>query len=364
MKKPRFPVMIWSCLVGCLISAAPVFGAQPKRLIQYGWGAPDTQYVRDHWRRIEELPFDGVGIVVAIDREAWRNGETSTLNQLGWQVMGAKAFHIQEFHEASADLQAARWRTCTDNFLPAILSASQSAATVDWLDDGRWRVIAQNFGVLAHIAAAGGAKGLLLDPEHYGHELFRYPAQAGAPTFTAYMEAARQRGRQIMTAITAALPNVVLLSFYGYTLPLNDLQSGVPLDHAEYGLLPAFYDGLLEAMPDGAHFIDGYEFAYSFKERQQFLQGYRRIHEAAITVSAVPQHYRKKMHAGFGLWLDYRRQPNYFTAEELQHAVTAALEVSDGYVWLYSEGLRFFPPNGIVVSHLQALAAARQGAGR
>jgi hypothetical protein len=342
-----------------MFGSSLVLGAQTKKLIQYGWGAPDTQYIRDHWRSMEELPFDGVGIVVAIDREAWRNGETSTVNQLGWQVMGAKEFRVQEFRDAIADLQAARWRTCTDNFLLVALSAAQSAADLDWLDNERWGIIARNFGVIAAIAAESGAKGLLLDPEHYGHALFSYPAQATTLPFHSYEEAARRRGRQIMAAIANAFPAATLLSFYGYTLPLNDLQSGVPLERADYGLLPSFYDGLLEAMPASARLIDGYEFAYPFKERQQFLQAYRRIHEVAVSVSTVPQHYREKLDAGFGLWLDYRRQPNYFTEEELQQAVTAALEISDGYVWIYSEGPRFFPPNDIAVSHLRALATAR-----
>lgn len=94
-----------------------------KKLIYYGWGVRDTQYVRDHWRQMEEMPFDGVGIVVAINRQAWQRGEVSTGNQLGWQVMGQRLFREEEFREAVADLKAARWRAFTDNFLPAALSA-------------------------------------------------------------------------------------------------------------------------------------------------------------------------------------------------------------------------------------------------
>jgi hypothetical protein len=33
--------------------------------------------------------------------------------------------------------------------------------------------------------------------------------------------------------------------------------------------------------------VDGYEFAYAFKERGQFLEGRRRIHEEALTLSAM-----------------------------------------------------------------------------
>ena len=77
----------------------------------------------------------------------------------------------------------------------------------------------------------------------------------------------------------------------------------------------------------------------------------------------MPEHYRRKVKAGFGLWVDYRKQPNYFTPEEFQRAVTSALKVSDGYVWIWSETVGFFPPK-IEPSYIKALAAARDDASR
>jgi hypothetical protein len=125
--------------------------------------------------------------------------------------------------------------------------------------------------------------------------------------------------------------------------------------------LPAFYDGFLEAMPAGGALIDGYESAYPFKERREFLEGYRRIRQEAIELSAVPELYRAKVRAGFGLWLDYGGKPGHFTPAEFRQAVSAALEVSDGYVWIYSHGPRFFPAANINTSFIEALAEARRG---
>lgn len=333
-----------------------------KKLIYYGWGVRDTQYVRDHWRQMEEMPFDGVGIVVAVDRQAWQRGEVSTGNQLGWQMMGKRLFREEEFREAMADLKAATWRTFTDNFLPAAFSSDLSAAGLSWFDEERWRIVANNFRVLARIAAEGGAKGLILDPEHYNYALFSYPAQRKQVDrpFAEYGEIARRRGRQVMAAVAASLPDTVLLSLFGHTLPLSELQGGIRLEEAVYGLLPAFYDGLLEAMPAGAHLVDGYEFAYAFKEQRPFFEGYRQIHREALALSALPDRYQDKVRAGFGLWLDYHRQPSYFTPEELRRAVGYALEVSDGYVWIYTEGPQFFPPSGIAASSIEAIAGARR----
>jgi hypothetical protein len=40
--------------------------------------------------------------------------------------------------------------------------------------------------------------------------------------------------------------------------------------------------------------------------------------------------------------------------------VSTALEVSDGYVWIYSHQPRFFPPADIQAAYIEALAAARR----
>jgi hypothetical protein len=310
---------------------------------------------------MEAMPFDGVGIVVAVDRQAWLRGVKATRNQLGWQVMGRRPFDIEQFRSAIRDLKAAKWRTFTENLLPIALSASQSANGLNWFDGARWDIVVNNFGVAARIAGEGGLRGLILDPEHYGYSLFSYTRQRqyADRSFDEFTEAAHQRGRQVMAAIADSLPDALILSLYGYTLPLRELDRGISLRQAEYGLLPAFYDGLLEAMPDGAHFVDGYEFAYPFKERRRFVDGYQRIHREAVRLSAVPTRYREKVKAGFGLWLDYQRQEDYFTPGEFRRAVGHALEVSDGTVWVYSEGLRFFSPSTVGASYIEALAEAR-----
>jgi hypothetical protein len=304
---------------------------------------------------MEEMPFDGVGIVVPVDRRTWQQGKRGTHNQLAWQVMGKRAFRAQDFREAIADLKAPKWRTFTDNFLPIILSAEQSTIGLNWFDDARWRIVANNFEVVARIAAEAGVKGLIFDPEHYNYALFNYNAQRRQQDkpFEAYKKIARQRGGEISRAITGALPKVVILSLYSYTYPLVQTLAKTP-----YNLLPAFYDGLLETLPSGATLVDGFELAYAFKEPRQFAAGYRQIQEAS-KISEVPDHYRMKVKAGFGLWIDYRKNPHHFTPENFRQAVRGALERSDGYVWIYSEGVRFFPPSGLEASYIKALASAR-----
>ena len=337
--------------------------AQPemktKKVIYYGWGSPDTQYVQDNWGQIEEMPFDGVGIVVPLDRHAWQGGKRDTGNQLGWQVAGKKAFRVEEFQDSIKGLKTAKWRKFSDNFLPVAVSVSQ-AAGLNWFDDLRWRTVANNFAVVARIAADGGVKGLIFDPEQYDYFLFHYLEQQKQLDrgFESYQEMARQRGREVMTAIAAAMPAPVILSLYGYTAAFDFVESGKSLKEAPYGLLPAFYDGLLEALPSGGVLIDGCEQAYGFRERGQFSAAYRRVQEA-VKLSSVPKRYREQVKAAFGVWLDYKGQANYFWPDEFRRVVTSALDVSDKYVWIYTEGARFFPPAGIESSYIKALATVR-----
>jgi hypothetical protein len=340
-------------------AAGQVTDAATKKIIYYGWGVRDSQYVRDHWQEMEQTPLHGTGIVLAIDRTAWLNGNRSTANQFGWQIMGRRAFTVDHFDEALQDLRTARWVRFTDNFLPASLSSSVSAKGLTWFDNDRWATITSNFEVLAKIAAGARLRGLILDPEHYDHSLFSYTDQRGLldRSFSAYQDMARQRGAEIMRAVARNLPELVLLNLYGYTLSLSDVSGGKPLESTRYGLLPAFYDGLLVEMPKRARFVDGYEFAYGFKRRSQFTDGHRKIHQNAARLSSVPNDYREKVTAGFGLWLDYRRQGNYFTPVEFSRALRDALAVSDGYVWIYSEGVEVFPPSGAAAAYFREMAA-------
>src|SRR5215210_4787877 len=81
----------------------------PKKLIYYGWSTRDTVYVRDHWREMEQMPFDGIGIHVAIDRAGVTTGAGSTGNLLSWQVFGPRAFRLADFQPAIADLRIPQW---------------------------------------------------------------------------------------------------------------------------------------------------------------------------------------------------------------------------------------------------------------
>jgi hypothetical protein len=140
----------------CVLTWAQASGA--KKLIYYGWGIRDTQYIREHWHEMEQMPFDGTGIIVAIDRQGWQQGKRAPDNQFGRHVMGSRAFRVKDLREAIDDLTAVKWRTFTDNFLPVGLSTVVSATGLNWFDDDRWRIVVNNFAVTANLASKFRAK--------------------------------------------------------------------------------------------------------------------------------------------------------------------------------------------------------------
>jgi hypothetical protein len=106
---------------------------------------------------MEKMPFNGVGILVPLDRQAWQQGKQVPEYLLGWHVMGPRVFQLEDFRPAIEDLESPKWSTFTDNFLVVSLSRTISPPGFNWFDDDGWRTIVNNFAVIATIAAKAGA---------------------------------------------------------------------------------------------------------------------------------------------------------------------------------------------------------------
>ena len=346
-----------------------------KMIIYYGWSSRDTAYVATHWTEMEQLPFDGIGINVAIDPNGRTVGDGSTGNLLGWQTFGPTAFALADFQDAIADLNVPEWQRFHENFLPVSIASEGQDKGLTWFNDARWATIENNWRVLLTIARQGGCRGLLLDPEHYDYpcELFSYTdhrAQRVDKTFAEYIAMARQRGQQLGNAAREIFPNITIALLYGYTLPAAEIAEGGSLESSRYALLPAFLDGLMSGAAAESTFVDLYEGGYRNTEPEQFLEGYDAIKNQARSIAADPLLYDAKMTVGFGLYLDNspkgkrwkkkRPQRNYFSPEKFEIALRAALASSERYVWIYSEHqLRFFPPVSLPPPYEAAIAAAR-----
>lgn len=315
-----------------------------KKLIEYGWDVPYPDQVRKEIREMERRPFDGI----IFRLREWNH-----------------AFDPRPWDEAKLKSQldalaAIEWKTFTDNFL--CLYAANNWK-MDWFNDEQWDRITANLRLTARAAKIGRCVGLVFDPEPYGDNPWAYAAKNHDRSFAEVEAQVRKRGVQFMAALQTELPSVRLLTFFHQSLfagllDLPDLeQRQSRLAKHPWGLLSAFWNGVLEAAAPGARIIDGYEPAYYFTSGEQFFRAYHLIRQRSL--SLVPPALRSKhaatVQAGMALYMDQvlgLRQPpekylsHYLTPAErlrlFEHNLYFALAVSDEYVWCYSERMNWW----------------------
>ena len=353
-------------IIASVTRAAETPTASGRKIVYHGWDSPSTSYIRAHWAEMEKMPFDGVGIRVALDRAKATSGDGATANLLGWQTFGAVRFSSAQFAETVVDLQTPRWAKFTDNFLQISIATRDQDQRLDWFDDARWATIEANWRVLIQLARDGKCRGIFLDPEHYDYEceLFSFEhhrAQRTAKSLADYTAKARQRGQQLGAAMRGIFPEITVSLLYGYGLPARE--------KTRYALLPAFFDGMLAGSAPDATFVDLWEFGHGYTAAEDFAKAARAIKNPALT--AEPDLYRRMIHAGSSLRLDFapRGKPwkpespetNHFSPARFGQALQHALRTTDRYVWIYTEETpRFFPPALLPPAYLTAIQEARR----
>ncbi|NLY01655.1 MAG: hypothetical protein GXY83_36680 [Rhodopirellula sp.] len=337
-----------------------------KKLIEYGWDVPYPDQVRNEIRNMEKKPFDGI----VFRLKEWNH-----------------AFDPRPWDEAKLqpqfdDLAAIKWKAFTDNFL--CLYAANNWK-MDWFNDEQWKNIEANLRLSARAAKIARCVGLVFDPEPYGDNPWAYPGMNADRSFAEVEAQVHKRGAQFITAIQSQMPEVRLLTFFHQSLfaPLLDMpdieKRQIELSKQHWGLLSAFWNGVLEAVAPGVRIIDGYELAYYHTAREPFFRAYHLMKQRSLAL--VPPELRAKhavqFQAGMALYMDQvlaLRQPpekylsTYLTPDErlrwFEHNVYYALATSDEYVWCYSERMHWWQdkvPDGAEVAIRSARRKIAEG---
>jgi hypothetical protein len=340
--------------------AVPASAEGAKKLIEFGWDEPGTAFLREHIAEMEKMPLDGVILNVHY-KDA--QGKDAVLE---WTCWGPTAISWESLQPALADLKATRFRRFTDNFL----RFNVTPGNVDWFDD--FAPVVNNARLAARLVRQGRLKGILFDVEMYNDPLFTYEKQKNRAghTLEEYAAQVRRRGEEIMQAFQAEAPGLTVFLTFGYSLVGNDPKQAL---HQTYGLLAPFLDGLFAAARGGTVLVDGFENSYPYRTAEQFEAGYRQMREKSLAVCGAPEAYKKRLSAGFGLWmdLDWRRSgwnvedvsKNPFTPQQFEEALSAALKRSDRYVWIYTEQPRWWPRDKMPDAYVEAVRRARASAG-
>lgn len=326
-----------------LMAATSLYSTE-KKLIEFGWDEPNTQFMREHIAEMEQTPFDGCVFDVAVP-----GGHKASLTGGSW---GLQKLAEADVAPAIADLKATRFKKFTDCFL----RFDVTPGNVDWFDD--FSAVTANAALAAHVAHDGGVKGILFDVEPYAAQLFDYRKQRDANTksFAAYAAQTRNRGQQLMTAFQSGYPNVTIFLTFGYTLPQLQMEANhTGLDRIQYGLLPALLDGMLDAARGKSRIIDGYEPSYGFKNKIDFDEA-KKVRTRSLPLVTARNPYAQFYSFGFGLWMDmdWRKHgwntknfsQNYFTPQAFERSVRLALDASDEYVWIYTEKPKWWSTKG------------------
>ncbi len=319
-----------------------------KKLIEVGWDLPNAERLRANLAVMETTPLQGCGVRFAGPKNSPAMWFSFTREPYDEKV-------VAQFVE---DLKGVEPRQLRDRFL--LLNAN--TGEVDWFDDAGWKIIADHWRTGARVARECGMKGIMFDPEAYRdpYRAFDWSRQAEVEkhTFAEYSDKARQRGRELMTAVAAEHPEATILAFF--------LLSGVPtaaqvpdpasvLAGSPYGLLPGFVNGWLDVMPPTVTLVDGCESAYRYNSRLDYLTAANLIRNKCQRMVAPENRrkYRAQVQVGFGVYLDAYVNPptsNWYInpgtqtpVQRLAENVSTALEVADEYVWIYGEQCSWWP---------------------
>lgn len=325
--------------------------APDKKFIELGWDIPSTADLRESWREIEQTtPFDGVMLRV----EAQDDQGEGLSSQSIWD---AKPWKRDWLKPALDDLLACQFQRFKDNFV----RFNATPGNLAWDDDAGWTALAEKAGHCAWLMKQAGGKGLAIDFESYGAAQFRFePAKQRA--FAEAKQLARRRGAQIVQAVAQEFPDAVLLALWLNSINFKAGHNTQPesiLASSGYGLLPAFIDGMLDALPPGMILVDGCENGYYMDSAEAYLQAAHEMRSwnGASVRLVSPQNrakYRQQVQAGFGFYLDMYLNPEgnhyYFPPlngsrlARLQRNLGFARDAADEYVWIYGEQCRWWGP--------------------
>lgn len=348
------------CLLPAIVNAQPA--PRPRKLIATGYDMPTTAQLRRDLAAMEDLPFDGTTVWLTPQGPiSFDNGTPPRL------AFSRQHWERGWFRPAIDDLNAVKSAKTrlTDNFI--LMSANPG--DVDWFDDAGWKEIVDHFRIAAWVAQAGGAKGICFDPEPYTPPFrpfdFKSRAESSRHTFDEYLVQARQRGREMMQAMTEEYPDITILTYFMNSYLVSPTAGAGPIvtgrNSADqkralflhsYGLYSSFIDGWLDVLPPNATLVDGNENGYGFSTEANFQKSVMQIKSDALDLVSPENRakYRSQVHAGVAIYMD-AHVPVAKNPYELQNAganllqqnVSTALKTVDEYVWLYGEYGRWWP---------------------
>ena len=276
-------------------------------------------------QKLEEMPFHGVFLRPDCSL-GLHNGKVTQ----------------KEVDRDTAVLKAVDFQRFRDNFLFANFRGSKYIGpSLDFFED--WSSVISGYRRYARMVKEIGFRGFWLDYEDYdrgrGADLSYATRNDKSKSFAECEAQVTLRARQIMLAMLGEFPKIKILTSFGL-----GAATSFSLD-----LLPAFYNGLLEAIDSDsayaqAQVIDGYEAGYYITTQDDYRKAYSRMRKPGGIAYQRTSHDRAWADYGaasFGIYPGQRKM------DEFNIQLSSAMQHTDEFVWTFTHG-SFFSTNSLV----------------
>lgn len=344
-----------------------LYKTQPKKLLlNYGTRLdPSVIEVAD----VESQCLDGFIVKIF----------TGTWDAPGQQSNGAFCATRYTYESWAAPLAA--WQSLTFENVKNNFFVIQTAAApqADWYSDSDMAILVANMRDLARVAKEAGFVGLCFDLEAYsGSHPFQYDAQAQYPTKTLaeYKAKVRYWAHVMMDEMISVFPDFKFFTFQNYYAEISTAYLG---DANPYGLLGAFYDGVLDSARKNRWSLPhrvclSTELSFSCTDAGCLSNASSTNQNAPYQGDSLGFEAYKSH--GLALWMDYGGtfsysdfSSNYFSPTLFQSMVSSMLNPYTSYSgisWIYCQQPQFFDQvagREVPQAYLDAIRAARDAAG-
>ena len=324
-------ILSFSLLAAVLVCGAPV----KKKFIECSWSNPRTDYLRKNIAHIEKTtPYQGIRIHLQ------GTGEGKGISVRN--IFSKKPWKYEWFKKDVENLKNTKFVQFTDNFL----ATGVMPGDVEWFSDSDWASVTNNFNIVAKIAKETGMKGIVFDPEEYSAHLWKR-INTRNRTLAEIAVKARQRGQEWGKAIFKEFPDIVIFCYFW-----SSYAKSSPV-------FRGFMNGVYDVIPPTAKIVDGHESrGYTASSLADLHRG---VYEIKKAVSLVEKENQGKYltQTGFApaIYLECiipRREgfiwnriirlgsEQYSMSEFLRRHLENCIEVSDEYVWTWSEYRSWF----------------------
>ena len=305
-------------------------------------------------RQLADGPYDGISL--GFDGVSL---EDSTIKASIGNAWKSPKWKKEWFKKDAEILKNTPKGKLTDNYVrvyfnTAIDSKEPAKDRLKWDNDEQWATFANNLSVLAWYVKEAGFKGIILDPEDYSRsqQYFWKPSDGD---YVNTCKLARKRGAELMSAMTKEYPDITLFFFWFTALRKNIVQSENPdiaTAQAKDLWIP-MVNGMLDKITPEAKIIEGYENYHL--QGAEYNVNYRFINNNALNLIAPENKtkYRSQVLYSPAVYMTmFTSNPSsgyYFPplngsrTSRFLSVMKDALDVSEQYVWIWSEGGKMRP---------------------